>query len=92
MKPFSPDVDLSVWIEAVRSELHRSVAKDAGLVMNQTDALRFAGLLGDIAAEARLLEARAKNAPPLDPQANVLRFIPIRRLTPARPSTGGDAA
>lgn len=92
MSRFAPDVDLSVWIEAVRCELHRSIAMDRGLIMNQADALRFSELLGDIAAEARLLEARAKNAPPLDPLANVVSFIPVRRLSSVRPPNGGDAA
>lgn len=89
MSSFAPDVDLSVWIEAVRCELRRSIAMDNGLIMNREDALRFSGLLGDIAAAARLLETRAKLAPPLDPRANVVAFIPSR---PLPPSTGGDAA
>lgn len=79
---------LSVWIEAIRSELHMACATSPGLSLNLDAALRLTAILGEVAEEARLLELRAAAAPPLEPPANLLPFV----RPPKPPADGGDAA
>lgn len=81
-------VSLSVWIEAIRSDLQREAAASPDLSVTMEDVLRLAALLREVAEEVRLLELRAAAAPPLEPPANLLPFV--RSSKP--PADGGDAA
>jgi len=84
----SADVPVSVWLEAVRSDLHREIVERGGIFLTQGPALAFTETLGEIAQAMRIVEARAAQAPELDAYANVVALIPPRR----QPPTGGGAA
>jgi hypothetical protein len=81
-------VRLSVWIEAIRSDLHQAAAASPGLSLTLDEVLNLTAILGEAADAARLLELRAAAAPPLEPPANVVQFV----RQPKPPTDGGDAA
>ena len=67
-------VPVSIWMEAVRSDLRQAAAAAPGLSLTLEEVLTLTATLGDIAEEVRLLERRAEQAPQLPAHANVLQF------------------
>jgi len=80
-------VPVSIWIEAMRSDLRQAAAAAPALSLTLEEILTLTATLGDIAEEVRLLERRAEQAPPLPVAANVLQFT---RAT-VSPTENGDA-